>query len=44
VVEERAGFHPIADARNLLSKAVDAPGMMLRRSRQVIDNVARADW
>jgi len=44
VMEERAGFHPLADARNLLSKAVDAPGMMLRRSRQVIDNVARADW
>lgn len=44
VAEERVGFRPLADARNLLSKAVDAPGMMLRRSRQVIDNVARADW
>ncbi len=44
VLEERAGFHPLAEARNLLTKAVDAPGDMLRRSRQVIDNVARADW
>ena len=44
VLEERAGFHPLADARNLLGTAVDAPGMVLRRSRQVIDNVARADW
>ncbi|MFK0164121.1 hypothetical protein [Rhizobium sp. NPDC090279] len=44
LVEERVGFHPLAGARNLLTRAVDAPGMMLRRSRQVIDNVARVDW
>lgn len=44
VVEERVGFHPLAGARNLLNRAVDAPGMMLRRSRQMIDNVARVDW
>ncbi|MFB2564287.1 hypothetical protein [Rhizobium sp. IMFF44] len=44
VLEERVGFHPLAGARNLLNRAVDAPGVMLRRSRQMIDNVARADW
>lgn len=44
VLEERVGFHPLAGARNLLNRAVDAPGMMLRRSRQMIDNVARVDW
>ncbi|MDK4701917.1 MULTISPECIES: hypothetical protein [unclassified Rhizobium] len=43
-LEERVGFHPLAGARNLLNRAVDAPGVMLRRSRQMIDNVARADW
>ncbi len=44
LLEERVGFHPLAGARNLLNRAVDAPGVMLRRSRQMIDNVARADW
>jgi len=44
VLEERVGFHPLAGARNLLNRAVDAPGVMLRRGRQVIDNVARVDW
>ncbi len=44
VLEERVGFHPLVGARNLLDRAVDAPGMMLRRSRQMIDNVARVDW
>ncbi|MBN8952937.1 MULTISPECIES: hypothetical protein [unclassified Rhizobium] len=44
VVEERVGFHPLAGARHLLNRAADAPGMMLRRSRQAIDNVARIDW
>lgn len=44
VVEERVGFHPLVGARNLLDRAVDAPGVMLRRSRQVLDNVARIDW
>jgi hypothetical protein len=44
VVEERVGFHPLVGARNLLDRAVDAPGMMLRRSRQALDNVARIDW
>lgn len=44
VVEERVGFRPLAGARHLLSRAVDAPGVMLRRSRQAIDEVARLDW
>lgn len=44
MLEERVGFHPLVGARNLLNRAVDAPGVMLRRSRQMIDNVARVDW
>ncbi len=44
VVEEKAGFRPLAGARHLLNQAVDAPGMMLRRSREALDNVARIDW
>ncbi len=40
-VEERVGFHPLEGARHLLNTAVDAPGMMWRRSRQAID---RMDW
>ncbi|NLR98010.1 hypothetical protein HGP17_14415 [Rhizobium sp. P38BS-XIX] len=44
VVEERDGFRPLAGARHLLIRAVDAPGIMLRRSRQAIDSVARLDW
>lgn len=44
VVEERVGFRPLADARQLLSRAVDAPAVMLRRSRQALDEVARVDW
>lgn len=44
VAEERVGFRPLADARHLLTRAVDAPGVMLRRSRQAIDEVARIDW
>ena len=43
-VEERVGFRPLAGARHLLNQAADAPGMMLRRSREVIDNVAHVDW
>lgn len=44
VVEERVGFRPLAGARHLLSRAVDAPAVMLRRSRQALDEVARVDW
>lgn len=44
VAEERVGFRPLAGARHILSRAVDAPGVMLRRSRQAIDEVARIDW
>lgn len=40
-VEERVGFHPLEGARHLLNRAADAPGVMLRRSRQAID---RMDW
>lgn len=44
VMEERVGFRPLAGARHLLSRAVDAPVIMLRRSRQALDDVANADW
>lgn len=44
VAEERVGFRPLAGARHLLTRAVDAPGVMLRRSRQALDEVARIDW
>ncbi|MGG6895515.1 hypothetical protein [Rhizobium sp. BR 315] len=44
VVEESVGFRPLAGARNLLSQAVDAPGNVLRRGRQALDDVARLDW
>lgn len=44
IVEERVGFRPLAGARHLLSRAVDAPVFMLRRSRQALDEVARVDW
>ncbi|WP_168879526.1 hypothetical protein [Rhizobium sp. P28RR-XV] len=44
VVEERVGFHPLAGARQILTRAVDAPGAMLRRGREALDDVARIDW
>ena len=44
VLEERVGFRPLAGARHLLSQAADAPGVVLRRGRQAIDEVARLDW
>ncbi len=44
VLEERVGFHPLADARHLLTRAADAPGAMLRRGREALDDVARIDW
>ncbi|KAA1180466.1 hypothetical protein FP026_16710 [Rhizobium tropici] len=44
VVEEGVGFHPLAGARHILTKAADAPGVMLRRGREALDNVARIDW
>ncbi|MBB6487888.1 hypothetical protein [Rhizobium lusitanum] len=44
VVEEKVGFRPLAGARELLNQAVDAPGAMLRRSRQALDNVAHIEW
>lgn len=44
VVEERAGFHPLTGARHILTRAVDAPGVMLRRGREALDTVARIDW
>ncbi len=44
VAEEKVGFRPLAGARHLLSRAVDAPVIMLRRSRQALDDVANADW
>lgn len=44
VVEERAGFHPLTGARHILTRAVDAPSVMLRRGREALDTVARIDW
>ncbi|AYG68856.1 MULTISPECIES: hypothetical protein [unclassified Rhizobium] len=44
VVDERGGFRPLAGARHILTKAVDAPGVLLRRGRETLDNVARLDW
>jgi len=44
IVEERAGFHPLAGARHILTRAVDAPSVMLRRGREALDTVARIDW
>lgn len=44
IVREEEGFHPLAGARHLLIRAADAPGVMLRRGREALDDVARIDW